>query len=333
MRVAVDAAGGDNAPLEVVKGCLQALHRLPELETILVGDRDRLTATLRELDAPTDARCSIEHAPEVVGMHEAPAASLRSKKRSSVRVAVELVSAGRADAVFSAGNTGAFVAAAQFLLRPLPGVRRGGIAVSLPTLSGGVSVMMDVGANIAPKPSHLVQYAVMASVFCKDVYEIEEPRVGLLNIGGEEGKGTELYREVSERIQSAGLNFAGNVEGQELFCGKVDVIVCDGFTGNAVLKVAEGAGLAVYSFVERYLRGRGEADEGLLSALHARVDFEEYGGAPLLGVAGIPIVGHGRSNAKAVASALEVASRCARRSVPQHLVQALEALAEPSVPG
>lgn len=327
MKVAVDAAGGDNAPWEVVKGTLQALENCPDFEAILVGDRARLETVLEDLPGHDAARLRIEHAPEVVGMDESPTVSLRSKKRSSVRVAVDLVQAGHADAVFSAGNTGAFVAAAQFLLRPLKGVRRPGIAVSVPTVDDGVSVIVDVGANIAPKPSHLLQYAVMGSVYCQDVYGIERPRVGLLNIGGEAGKGTELYREAARRIELAGLHFTGNVEGQDLFAGRVDVIVCDGFTGNAVLKVAEGAGSVVFRFLQRYLARQGRDEKQLLAALHARIDFEEYGGAPLLGVAGMPIVGHGRSTAKAVTSALEMARTCVQRSVPEHLVQALESVA------
>lgn len=330
MRIAVDAMGGDHAPGQVVQGALQAARDNPAEEVVLVGDRDRVgTEAEASGGLPTNAR--LVHASEVVGMDESPVEALRRKRDSSIGRAVGLLKAGEVEAVVSAGNTGAVVAASTLSLRLLPGVRKPGIAATFPTLAGHCTVM-DVGANIKPRPQHLVQYAVMASAYHRHVLGHDRSRVGLLNIGEEGGKGNELVREAHRLLETAPVDYAGNQEGQDLFRGECDVFVCEGFVGNLILKVAEGLGVTLLEFLRREVQFLFRRDldhlqlDELSARLQRRVDYAEYGGAPLLGIDGLVVICHGRSDARAMANALAAAWRFASLEVNRHIVEGLSRL-------
>ena len=315
MRVAVDAIGGDHAPREIVAGAVRAARELG-IEVLLVGPTSLLEEELRALDAG-GLPMHIEEAPEVIEMAEAPAMALRRKRRASVVIAVELVRRGVADAMVSAGNTGAAMASALLTLGRIEGIDRPAIATVLPTLRGR-AIMLDVGANVDCRPKHLVQFAVMGSVYASRVLGITSPRVAVLSNGTEETKGNELVIRAAELIRQTGLHFTGNVEGREFFDGVADVVVCDGFVGNVVLKFGEGLALAIFDLL------REELSRGLLvrlgvalarprlRALARRMDHTEYGGAPLLGVNGICIIGHGSSKAKAIRNAVALAAESVR---------------------
>lgn len=323
MRLAIDAMGGDNAPGEIIRGALAARDALPEEEFVLVGDRAAVEA---ELDAAGAARERIEivHASEQVAMAEPPVEAVRKKPDSSMRRAVEVMAKGEADAVVSAGNTGAFVAAAHMIARRLPGVRRPGISVVLPAFHGPV-VVIDVGANVDSRPVHLLQYGVMASVYAREVFDITEPRVGILSIGEESDKGNELAREACELMERSRLRFCGNAEGRDIFNGRFDVVVCDGFVGNIVLKTVEALAESVFETIMQEVgEMESEAKAALLPVmtdLQRRHDAEEYGGAPLLGVDGVVIICHGNARARGIANALRVAATYARQQVNRIIVQ------------
>lgn len=326
MRTALDAMGGDFAPVEIVKGAVQALDSLaPEDEVILVGPRDLVEPELAKLGGPFP-RISVEHAEQVIGMDESPVEALRHKPHSSIRRMVELMCEGRAEAVVSAGNTGAVVAAAQMGARLLQGVRRPGIAVVMPTFHGPV-VILDVGANIDPKPIHLAQYGVMASVYSRLMLGIEKPRVGLISIGEEDGKGNTLVHETRDLLKHGPANFCGNAEGRDVFNGKFDVIVCDGFVGNVLLKVVEAMAEGMFNMLKAEVS---EADPEMaqklgpmLYKIWERHDYSNYGGAPLLGIDGICIISHGSSKARAVKNALKAASTYARHKANEAIEAAL----------
>ncbi len=315
MRVAIDAMGGDHAPREIVAGGVQAARELG-VEVILVGPTGRLQEELRALGAG-GLPVRVEDAPEVIEMAEAPAMALRRKRRASVVVAVELVRRGDADAMVSAGNTGAAMAAALLTLGRIEGIDRPAIAAVLPTLRGR-AILLDVGANVDCRPKHLLQFAVMGSVYASRVLGVPAPRVGLLSNGEEDTKGNEVTIRAAELLRQSGLNFTGNVEGREFFSGATDVVVCDGFAGNVVLKFGEGLALAIFTLL------REELSRGLLvrlgvalarprlRALARRMDHTEYGGAPLLGVNGICIISHGSSKAKTVRNAVALAAESVR---------------------
>ena len=323
MRLAIDAMGGDNAPGEIIRGALAARDALPEEEFVLVGDRAAVEA---ELDAAGAARerIAIVHASEQVAMAEPPVEAVRKKPDSSMRRAVEVMAKGEADAVVSAGNTGAFVAAAHMIARRLPGVRRPGISVVLPAFHGPV-VVIDVGANVDSRPVHLLQYGVMASVYAREVFDITEPRVGILSIGEESEKGNELAREACELMERSRLRFCGNAEGRDIFNGRFDVVVCDGFVGNIVLKTVEALAESVFETIMQEVgEMESEAKAALLPVmtdLQRRHDAEEYGGAPLLGVNGVVIICHGNARARGIANALRVAATYARQQVNRIIVQ------------
>jgi len=315
--------GGDNAPGEIVRGALAARDALPEEEFVLVGDRAAVEA---ELDAAGAARerIAIVHASEQVAMAEPPVEAVRKKPDSSMRRAVEVMAKGEADAVVSAGNTGAFVAAAHMIAKRLPGVRRPGISVVLPAFHGPV-VVIDVGANVDSRPVHLLQYGVMASVYAREVFDITEPRVGILSIGEESEKGNELAREARELMERSRLRFCGNAEGRDIFNGRFDVVVCDGFVGNIVLKTVEALAESVFETIMQEVgEMESEAKAALLPVmtdLQRRHDAEEYGGAPLLGVDGVVIICHGNARARGIANALRVAATYARQQVNRIIVQ------------
>lgn len=314
-RIAVDAMGGDFAPHAIVDGAVLAARRL-DVGVTLVGDAARLEAELaRHLDrAALDL--SVVDAPECVGMDESPSQALRRKPRASVKVAAELVAAGDAAALFSAGHTGATVMAAYGAFGMLPGLDRPALAATLPARESAV-VLLDSGASVECRPAHLVQFAMMGSAFARTALGVADPRVGLLSIGGEASKGNDLTREAHRLLQSAPVRFVGNVEAGDLYSGGADVVVCDGFTGNIALKVSEGLVETVEGMLREELAETLGTRLGWLLSRRAfrnfrrRVDYAEHGGAPLLGVAGIAVVGHGRSSAKAVRSAILMAARLA----------------------
>ena len=311
MRIAVDAMGGDFAPKEIVRGAVEAAKKY-DCEIVLVGDEEQIRAELHGED-PAALRISIVHASEVIGMNEHPAEAVRSKKDSSVVVATRLVKDGSCDAVFSAGSTGAAVAAAQLILHRIRGVGRPAIATPMPT-PDGVTLMLDSGANVDSKPEHLVQSGVMGSFYAQYVFGIEHPRVGLLNIGEEETKGNEQVKETYQLLKvEPNIHFCGNAEGRDVPKGNFDVVICDGFVGNVVLKFAEGLAKTILGLIQEEIRGAGlMAKLGALllmptlRRLGKRLDVREYGGAPLLGVNGCCVIGHGSSDAKSVASAIGV---------------------------
>ena len=326
MRTALDAMGGDFAPAEIVKGAVRALDVLPsEDEIILVGQREALSSELQSLGGPFP-RITIEHADHVIGMDEVPVEALRRKSDSSISRMVDLMVDGRADAVLSAGNTGAVVAAAQMRARRLRGVRRPGISVVVPTFHGPV-VVIDVGANIKCKPIQLMQYAIMASVYSQRVLGIGEPRVGLMSIGQEDAKGTALVRETRALMKEAPVNFGGNAEGRDVFNGNFDVIVCDAFVGNVLLKVieamAEGMFQMLASEVAEAAPDLTERFEPIFRQVREAHDYANYGGAPLLGINGICIIAHGSSKARAITSALTRASQYATHEVNEAIEAAL----------
>lgn len=312
MRIAVDAMGGDHAPAEVVRGAADAAARLDGLsEILLVGQTQAVEQELGRLSAPPE-KLKVHHASEVVGMDEAPAQAVRRKKDSSIGRAVDLVRQGQADAVVSAGNTGAAVVAASLKLRTLPGVERPAIAAVMPT-KGRPFVLVDAGANPDCRASMLVQFAAMGSVYSRVILHEEAPVVGLLSIGGEEIKGNETTKEAFRLLSNSSLNFRGNIEGHDLFEGRTDVVVCDGFVGNIVLKTSESAAHAIGHWMKQEFKRTPVRLAGALllsSALKAmkkKLDPETYGGALLLGVNGVCIITHGASSRRAVYHAVRVA--------------------------
>jgi glycerol-3-phosphate acyltransferase PlsX len=326
MKIAVDAMGGDYAPKVVIEGSIAAAKEYGA-KVILVGDEAKIKPLLQKAKYP-DGSIEIVHASETIEMCESAALSVRRKRNSSIVVGLSLVKEGKADAFFSAGNTGAVVCAATLELRLLPGVERPGIAIVTPTLKG-IALIIDVGANIDPKPNQLLQYGIMADVYCRNILDKKDPSIGLLNIGEEEIKGTEFMRQTHELLQKSHLNFIGNVEGKDIFSGKCDIIVCDGFVGNVALKVSESAAEAMQVFLKRHLLSNIWGKIGLLFLLPSLkrfkkdIDYAEYGGAPLLGVDGVVIIGHGRSNIRAIKNAIRVAKEEVERKFNEKVLEAI----------
>ncbi|HET6203869.1 MAG TPA: phosphate acyltransferase PlsX [Planctomycetota bacterium] len=327
MRIALDAMGGDKAPLEAVRGALRSVEMgfVPAEGLVLVGDAGRLEEALRG-EGGAGRGLAIHHAPEVIEMHELPVEALRRKRRSSIGACVELVKKGEAAGVVTAGHTGAAVAAAQLRLKMLEGIRRPGLAVAFEGAKGS-TVLIDVGANLSCRPLDLFHYGVMASCYARDVLGIDRPRVALLSIGSEDEKGTELVRRTHESFRASPLEFVGNIEGQDLLGGAADVIVCEGFVGNVVLKTAEGAVEYLAGIFAKELGSRSpEIAREILPAIAKRLDYAEHGGALLLGIEGVVVIGHGRSDAKAIASAIRGAARFVQADVNHHIVAGLRAL-------
>lgn len=326
MKIVVDAMGGDYAPDVVVEGTIAAVREY-DTTVILVGDEAKIIPLLKKAKY-SGANIEIVHTPEVIEMCEPAATSIRRKRNSSIVVGVNLVKDGKAEGFFSAGNTGAVVCAATLGLGLIPGVERPGIAIVTPALKG-ITLIIDVGANIDPKPTQLLQYGIMAQVYCRNILNKPNPSVGLLNIGEEEIKGTEFMRQTHELLQKSNLNFIGNVEGKDIFSGKCDIIVCDGFVGNVALKVSESAAEAMQVFLKRYLLSNFLGKIGLffllpsLKRFKKEIDYAEYGGAPLLGVNGVVIIGHGRSNAKAIKNAIRVAKEEVERRFNEKILEAI----------
>lgn len=330
--IAVDAMGSDRAPKPEVEGAILAC-RHHDVRVLLVGREPQIREELdREIERhPSVRNLPIEfvHATEVIGMGEKAATAVRSKRDSSMRVGLRLVREGRAAGFVTAGNTGAAMATAKMVLGALPGVDRPALAAVFPTSAGKAAILLDVGANVDCKPHHLEQFAIMGEIYSRSIFGMNRPRVGLLSIGEEEGKGNELTREAYTLLRQLPLNFAGNVEGRDLYNGSVDVIVCDGFIGNVALKVSEGLVSAVRFLLKESLKSTISSQVGFLLSRRAfddfkkRLDYAEYGGAPLLGIKGICIVGHGSSNATAIKNAIRVAAQFAETRINDKIEKGL----------
>jgi glycerol-3-phosphate acyltransferase PlsX len=327
MKIAVDAMGGDNAPKIEVAGAVAAA-REASVSIILVGDKDLLTAELSHHDT-SGLDITIRHASEVVGMHDSASDAIRKKKDSSIRVAFELVKSGEADAVVSAGNSGATMAAGMFVLKRLNGIDRPAIAQVFPTLRGH-SVVLDIGGNVDCKPVHLVQFAIMGEVYARHVLGVKNPLVGLLSNGEEESKGNDLTRETNQILKDVRFDYAGYIEGRDIFAGKVDVVVCDGFVGNIVLKLSEGLAEAVGSMLRDEIKKSLVCKIGYLLSRPAfarfkkKVDYAEYGGAPLLGINGVGMICHGGSNVKAIKNAVRLASEFVSKGVNLKMAEKIQ---------
>ena len=327
MKIVIDAMGSDNAPMVEVEGALQAISEY-DCELILVGEEVRIKAELAK-HGPMPKKITIRHASEVIAMKEPAAISVRRKRDSSIVVGLELLKRNEADAFVSAGNTGAVVCAATLSLRLLPGIERPGIAVIIPTLEGR-SMIIDVGANINPKAIHLLQYGIMADAYSKYILHKANPSVGLLNVGEEESKGTEFIKEAHTLLSESKLNFKGNIEGRDIYSGEVDIILCDGFVGNVILKVSESIVDTIVKALKKEIKSSIIATLGAalsssaFTELNKKMDYSEYGGAQLLGVDGRCIISHGSSNPKAIKNAVRVAMEFVNQDVNKRIVEELE---------
>ena len=330
VTIAVDAMGGDSAPRAEIDGSLEAVRRLENVRIILVGREDVLRRELRRRDGSREWQDLIEirHAREAVTMEDS-AKAFRTKRDSSIRVASRLVHDGEAQGLVSAGNTGAVMATAKLVQGMVPGVDRPALGGAFPTAVGKPVVVLDLGANVDCSPRMLAQFAVMGHIYSRVIFGIADPRVGLLSIGEEEHKGNDLTRATTPLLRGLPIQFIGNVEGRDIFTGDVDVIVCDGFIGNVALKVSEGVGEMVKQMLRESLRATVTRKIGSLLSRSAfqdfknRIDYSEYGGAPLLGVRGVCIICHGRSNANAIKNAIRVAAEFAAGKVNQKIEEEL----------
>jgi len=331
MRIAVDAMGGDYAPGEIIRGAVAAA-RQGEGEIILVGREEVIAAELEKIGHRIE-NVRIVHAPEVITMEDQPALALRRKRRSSIGVATELVKGGEAQALVSAGSTGAQMAAALLTLGRVPGIMRPAIATIVPTIAGG-KLILDVGANVDCRPRHLLQFAQMGAIYAERILGLARPRVGLLNIGTERTKGNELTLATYDLLAASELNFIGNVEPRDIPLGVADVVVCDGFVGNSILKFGEGLAAALLTMLRQELAHRPLARAGAALALPAlrslwrKLDYAEYGGAPLLGVKGVSLVCHGSSKARAIENAIRVARQCVASNFVEELTRAFSQASE-----
>lgn len=326
MKVALDAMGGDFAPDVTVAGAIETVSEY-DIEVILVGDRDKIKKSLEDKRYPPD-KISIYHASEVVGMHESPSFALRRKKDSSIRKAIELVRNHEADAAVSAGHSGVAMATALFILGKLPNVDRPAIATIMPSLTG-YFLLLDAGANVDCKPENLLQFAHMGNAYFRAIFDVPDPRIALLSIGEEDTKGNELTKEAFKHLKGSQLNFTGNIEGKDIFSGRADIIVCDGFIGNIVLKVSEGLAETILKMLKMEIASITTGKLGYMMIKPAiknfkkRTDYDEYGGAPLLGINGTCIISHGRSSARAIKNAIRVAAEMAKKKVHDTIANSL----------
>ncbi len=325
-RIAVDAMGGDYAPESIIAGSLQALEENRDIELLLVGREEEI----KKYYPGGKERCEIIPAAEVIGMNESPAQAIKQKKDSSLVLGAKLVRQGDADSFISAGNTGAMLAASTLLTGRIRGVGRPTIGAPMPTMSGGVCFLFDVGASVDCKPQHLLEYALMSSIFAEEIYGLKNPSVGILNVGEEEKKGNELSQAAYKLLSEANINFAGNVEGGDILKGKVDIVICDGFIGNIILKFAESVlGLiknkfkraAEESFMNKLKIG---AARGVMKSAFSDMDYQNQGGVPLLGIKGINIVGHGSSSPLAIKNMIFRAEEMFRRDLLNKFEKVLE---------
>ena len=337
MKIALDAMGGDFGPPNLVAGAALALREYPHISKLfLVGDTAQIEAELRKLGC-NDSRIEIVHSTQVVDMSDRAWSAVRRKKDSSVSRAVDLVKHGQANAIVSAGHTGAAVAASMIKLRTLPGIYRPGIAAVLPTETN-VFVLMDAGANIDARPEHLLQYAFMGSVYSSHVLGYKNPTVGLISLGEEDVKGNEMTKEVFKMLKSSSLNFVGNIEGRHLFEDPVEVVVCDGFVGNVILKTCESISVAIFQWLKHELSRTPMRKLGAFLAQESfrtikdKTNYEEYGGSPLLGVNGICIIAHGSSTPLAIKNALRVAAESIEQQVNPHIIEEVQRYHEATAP-
>ncbi len=327
MRIAIDAMGGDNAPDEIIAGALEAVEVLGENdELILVGPRNVIEPRLPSLRS-REGVISVVEAPDTIGMDEAPIESLRKKPKSSISVIAKLAKRGQADAIISAGNTGACVAAFQMRMRNLPGVNRPGIAVVFPTFEGPVTIC-DVGANIACKPIHLYQYGIMASTYSRHLLGIENPRVGIMSIGAEEAKGNEVVKQTRKLMKSdPNVNFVGNIEGRDIFKGICDVAVCDGFVGNVILKLTEGLVDGLFKAIKHELTQEKlrlvMKFRPVMMRIYKKYDYNEYGGALLLGINGTALICHGSSRSRTIKNAILASKKFYTQKVNDKIIEYL----------
>ncbi len=331
IALAVDCMGGDHGPSVVVPAVFQFLRQDRDCSVILVGREEDLQPFLAQADPALAGRWSVLHASEVVDMHDPVATALRNKKDSSMRVAVNLVKDGRANAAVSAGNTGALMAVSRFVLKTLPGIDRPAIASTLPTMRGHTYVL-DLGANVDCAPEHLLQFGIMGAMLASALEHDERPSVGLLNIGEEEIKGNEVVKRAGELLKASGLNFIGNVEGDDIYKGTADVVVCDGFVGNVALKTSEGLARMVSTFLrQEFSRNLLTKFAGLialpvLNAFKSRLDPRRYNGASLLGLKGVVVKSHGSADVFAYRHALEQAAEAARQNLPEKIAARMAAV-------
>lgn len=331
MKIAVDAMGGDYAPEEVVLGAVEAVETYSDVDVVLVGDEEKIKHVFSQYDIKANPRVTIVHASQVIEMGEHPAQAIRKKKDASIVVATKLVKDGTCDAVVAPGSTGAAVTAALLVLGRIKGIERPSIATPIPSQKG-ITVLLDSGANSNSKPKHLVEGAIMGSHYAKYILGIDKPKIGLLNIGEEASKGNELAQSTYLLLQKLKtIDFYGNVEGRDIPKGTVDVVVCDGFVGNVILKFGEGMALFLIRLVKERIRAGGflaklgaMAVYPALKSLKKRLDFTEYGGAPLLGVNGSFIICHGSSKAKAIKNAVRVAGELVEQDVVGHIRKSIE---------
>ncbi len=331
ITIALDAMGGDHAPRAEVEGAVLAARELG-VRILLVGLEGAVRQELNRHKV-RDLPIEIVNANDVITMEDSPSHAFRRKKESSLHVAARLVRDGKAAALVSAGNTGAVMTIARFVIGTLPSVDRPALAWAFPNMKEKVSIILDVGANVDSKPIHIEQFAVMGEIYYRCIWGVKKPRVALLSIGEEETKGNELTREASARLKQVALNFVGNVEGRDVFRGNVDVIVCDGFIGNIALKLSEGLVEHIGGMLKKAIKGSLRSKLGYALSKRAfdefrkRTDYSEYGGAPLLGVRGITIIGHGRSNPNAIKNGVRVAAELCRSGVNEKIEQELSAAA------
>jgi glycerol-3-phosphate acyltransferase PlsX len=337
MKIALDAMGGDFGPSNLVAGAVMALGAYPQIDKLfLVGDTPQIEAELKKHKC-NDRRIEIVHSTQVVEMTDGAVDSVRRKKDSSVSRAVDLVKKGEAAAIVTAGHTGAAVAATTIKLRTLPGIDRPGIAAIMPSETN-VFCLIDAGANSDAKPEHLMQYGIMGSVYSRHVLGYERPSVGLMSIGNEDVKGSDLTKEVFKMLKRSALNFRGNIEGHDLFGDPVEVVVCDGFVGNVILKSCESVASAIMKWLKHELMRSKVRMAGAYLAQNAfraikkKTNYEEYGGMPLLGVNGICIIAHGASTALAIKNALRVAAESIEQQVNPHIVEEVRRYNETHAP-
>jgi glycerol-3-phosphate acyltransferase PlsX len=324
--IAVDAMGADKAPRPEIEGAILA-SKHHNVRVLLVGREEQLRAELQHHPSAANLPIEVVHASEVISMDDKAAQAVRSKRDSSMRVGLRLVREGHAAGFITAGNTGAAMATAKLVLGTLPHVDRPALAAVFPTSKGSAAILVDVGANVDCKPYNLEQFAVMGEIYSRSIFEIARPRVGLLSVGEEESKGNELTKEAHALLKQLPLNFIGNVEGRDLYNGQADVIVCDGFVGNVALKTSEGLVEAVRFLLKESLQSTITSQVGAILSKRAfadfkrRLDYSEYGGAPLLGVKGVCIIGHGSSNANAIKNAIRVAAQFAETKINAKIEQ------------
>ncbi|MFH1540620.1 MAG: phosphate acyltransferase PlsX [Elusimicrobiota bacterium] len=324
MKIAVDVMGGDNAPFTVVEGAIDIARKFNE-EILLVGDEYQIKNELKKYKNIQNLPIKIIHAPEVIVMSDSPVDAVRLKPNSSIVKSIKLIADGLADGFFSAGNSGAINAAALMILKRIEGVSRPAIATIFPTLTNPC-VLIDIGANVDSKPKNLLQFAVMGSVYYKNLFKVEKPKIGLLSIGEEQSKGNELTIATYKLIKESGLNFFGNVEGRDIPKGNADVVVCDGFVGNVVLKLSEG----ISEFFVQLIKNEMKKSpirvmtaafilKSVFKHIKKKIDYDEYGGAPLLGINGACIIGHGSSNAKAIKNGIKLCIESAKNNIVEDI--------------